>query len=98
MSGTDEERSSGLVYKRVRRFRGFDRGSRAAIVSSLFARDGTFCAICGEALDPSILTPDHPAAITIDHVIALGDGGEVGGEDRLENLRLSHSRFSCITS
>lgn len=78
------------VTNRMRRFRGFDRFSRANIVRALFARDGARCRICSTHLDPSIADSDHPAATTIDHVFVIGDGGEIGDENRLQNLQLAH--------
>jgi len=74
----------------VRRYRGFDRVSRAAIVEALKGRDGNLCWICDGAFDESIVEPNHPALLTIDHAVAIGDGGEIGGPARLENLRLAH--------
>jgi 5-methylcytosine-specific restriction endonuclease McrA len=75
----------------VRRYRGFDRVSRAAIIEALQKRDGFICWICRGVFDPSIVGPDHPAALTIDHVVPIGEGGEIGGPTRLTNLRLAHS-------
>jgi 5-methylcytosine-specific restriction endonuclease McrA len=75
----------------VSRYRGFDRNERAIIILRLIARDGLRCGICDGILDQLIATANHPAATTIDHIVALRDGGEVGGIDQLENLRLAHS-------
>lgn len=74
----------------MRRFRGFERAERLAIVVALMARDGPVCGICEGALDPAIVDPDHRAATTIDHVVPLSAGGDVGTPERLENLRLAH--------
>src|ERR1700722_5063370 len=76
----------------MRRFRGFDRQTRATIVAKLKERDGPTCGLCLTALDPAIGEPNHPAATTIDHLVPLSDGGDVGNENRVENLRLVHSR------
>jgi 5-methylcytosine-specific restriction endonuclease McrA len=75
----------------VRRFRGFDREERAAIVSRLLARDGSICGICEGPLYPAITDPDHKAATTIDHIVPLSAGGEIGSSKSLGNLRLAHS-------
>jgi 5-methylcytosine-specific restriction endonuclease McrA len=80
----------------VRRFRGFEREERAAILSALIARDGSICGICEGPLYPDIVNPDHKAATTIDHIVPLSDGGEVGGSERLGNLRLAHSLCNSL--
>ncbi|MBD5635277.1 MAG: HNH endonuclease, partial [Candidatus Eremiobacteraeota bacterium] len=75
----------------MRRFRGFEREERDAILRALLARDGSVCGICEGPLYPAITDPDHKAVTTIDHIVPLSAGGEVGGSKRIENLRLAHS-------
>jgi hypothetical protein len=74
----------------MRRYRGFGRDERAAIVSQILARDGPICGVRREPLDLEI-SPDHPAATTIDQIVGLRDGGEIGGVQQLDNLRPAHS-------
>jgi hypothetical protein len=52
----------------------FDRATRAAIVETLLARDGSACGICRTALAASVIDPDHPAATTIDRIVPIRRG------------------------
>ena len=79
----------------MRRFRGFDRQSRSAIMRKLLDRDGRLCGLCETGLDFTLPT-DHPAAVTIDHIVPVAAGGEIGGADRVDNLRLTHSRCNGL--
>jgi 5-methylcytosine-specific restriction endonuclease McrA len=79
----------------MRRFRGFDRAGRAAIVRALLDRDGATCGLCETALDLSAPL-DHGTTTTIDHVVPISEGGEVGDELRIGNLRLTHSRCNGL--
>jgi 5-methylcytosine-specific restriction endonuclease McrA len=70
------------------------RKQRGINITRLMARDGANCTICGEPLDRAIPVtsvsgrPDHPMAITFDHIVTRS----AGGTDALSNLRLAHAR------
>jgi 5-methylcytosine-specific restriction endonuclease McrA len=59
---------------------------RGQKVTSLLARDGFNCTICGEALDRKIVDPANPEYITFDHI----QPRSLGGLTDLRNLRLAH--------
>jgi 5-methylcytosine-specific restriction endonuclease McrA len=79
----------------LRRRRGFERSVRAEIVRRLLDRDGSVCGICETALDPALALSD-PTGTTIDHIVPISEGGEVGNERSIENLRLTHSRCNGL--
>lgn len=55
---------------------------------AIFKRDGWTCRLCGKPLDRSKQCP-HPLAPSIDHIIALANGGD----DTPENVQAAH--FIC---
>jgi hypothetical protein len=75
----------------VRRYRGFNRADRTAIIDELSRRDGYLCRLCLGLFDVKLADPDHPAFVTIDHIVPLGEDGEAGAPGRLDNLQLVHS-------
>jgi DNA-directed RNA polymerase subunit RPC12/RpoP len=54
---------------------------------SIFKRDGYVCYLCGKSIDMSLKNP-HPMSASIDHVIALANGGN----SEPDNLRATHLR------
>jgi 5-methylcytosine-specific restriction endonuclease McrA len=80
----------------VSRYRGFDPATRAAIVTRLLERDGPDCGLCLLPLDLAIVDPHHPAIISIDHVVALSAGGELGDVEHVDNLQLVHVRCNGL--
>lgn len=54
-------------------------------------RDGNLCALCGQAIDFSLVYP-HPGAATVDHTMPVTKGGH---NDPL-NQRLAHSRCNIV--
>jgi hypothetical protein len=47
------------------------------------------CRLCETPLDRTIID-GHPALVTIDHIHPIGQYGDHGAHDRLENLQLTH--------
>lgn len=54
-------------------------------IDRLGARDGWLCALCGQPLNV-LLPPNHPLAVTFDHVIPRSNRGIMADE----NLQLAH--------
>lgn len=59
----------------------------AAKRETLWHQQSGRCWICGEPMRKRA-DPDHPLAVTFDHLLPKG----TGGTDRLTNLRLAHRK------
>jgi 5-methylcytosine-specific restriction endonuclease McrA len=64
------------------------RKAHGRMVTRPIARDGSDCAICRKALDRSVRDERSPDYITLDHITPKS----AGGDDKIQNLRLAHSR------
>lgn len=92
-------RAEGRIapYVRTERKRDFDRQRRALMVGArnggsvfldeIIQRDGSGCALCGEAIDLSLVYPD-PFSRSVDHILPLSRGGA----HELQNCQLAHLR------
>ena len=63
------------------------RGAKVELFKhgDIFERDGWVCGICGEPIDPMLKHP-HPMSVSLDHIIALCNGGS----HTAENVQAAH--------
>lgn len=86
-----ETKNSRKRRERVRR-RTLERSVRREPYTfrQIAERDGWACQICGDPVDRGEVVP-HPMAPTIDHIIALANGGH----DVPSNVQLAHFACNC---
>lgn len=85
-------RKKGATWRRPAGYENHRARAKAAgvayapiVKTSIYARDGWICGICGQAVDSATPWPD-PMSASLDHVVPLSKGGP----HLPHNVRLAH--------